>query len=45
MSSTYNPYKAPKTEFSEAEFVSDEVELATIVERILARVIDYLILN
>lgn len=45
MSTTYNPYKAPKTEITEAEFVPQEVELATIFERVLARVIDYLVFN
>ena len=45
MSSTFNPYEAPKTEFTEGPFVPDEIELATIFQRILARVIDHLILN
>lgn len=45
MSITYNPYRAPKSEFTEVQLESDEVELATISHRIFARVIDYCILG
>lgn len=45
MSTTYNPYRAPKTEFTEAQLELVEVELATITQRICARVIDSLILT
>lgn len=45
MSTTYNPYRAPKSEFTEVQLESDDVELATIPHRILARVIDYCILG
>ena len=43
MSSTFNPYEAPKTDFTDDQFVPEEVELATVVDRILARVIDYVL--
>ena len=45
MSTTYNPYQAPQTELTEARLETDEVELATIPQRIFARVIDNLILS
>ena len=43
MSTTYNPYEAPKTDFPEELSESEGYELATIVERALARVIDFLL--
>ncbi len=45
MSSTFNPYQAPKTDFPETKSDWEEYELATIMERVLARVIDALILG
>ena len=45
MPTSYNPYQAPKTDFTEVQPAPDEVELATILQRILARVIDSLILG
>ncbi len=44
MSRTYNPYEAPETGFTEADSEQQEYELATITERVLARVIDEVIL-
>ncbi len=45
MSDTYNPYEAPKSDSTEAWLDSGDYELATIGERVLARVIDALILG
>ena len=44
MSRTYNPYEAPETGFTEADSEQQDYELATITERVLARVIDEVIL-
>lgn len=43
MSTTFNPYQAPKTAITDGEPAFDEIELATVFERVLARVIDYLL--
>ena len=45
MSTTFNPYEAPKTGFAETQSDIEEYELATIKERVFARVIDNLIRN
>ncbi|MXZ44105.1 MAG: RDD family protein [Gammaproteobacteria bacterium] len=44
MSTTFNPYKAPKSDYTEAHSELHQYELATIWQRILARVIDELLL-
>ena len=45
MSTTFNPYKAPKTDYTEAHSELHQYELATIWQRILAYVIDGLLLT
>ena len=47
MPTTYNPYQAPKSDLTElhpADPAADKIELATIVQRLCARVIDYVLL-
>lgn len=44
MSTTFNPYKAPRTDHTEAQSDLHEYELATILQRILAYVIDGILL-
>lgn len=45
MSKTFNPYAAPESLFTEVQSELDEIELATIGQRVLARIIDALILG
>ena len=45
MSTDFNPYQVPSSDFLETESDAEDYELATIVERVLARVVDALILG
>ena len=44
MTTTYNPYEAPKTDFTDTQAKSAEHELASIKERVLAFIIDLLVI-
>lgn len=45
MPPNFNPYQATKTAITEVESALEEFELASVSERILARVVDYLLLT